>query len=95
MSQSRRTVEQLNTEIGSDFDKYINDLYANLRATTPIRTGQARKSWQKTGANPLKSGRRETVLKNTVDYADRLDNGYSSQAPKGIVKPAFNRTRKK
>lgn len=95
MSQSKRTVEQLSAEIGSDFDKYIDDLYANLRATTPIRTGQARRSWKKTGKDPLKSGRRETVLQNTVDYADRLDKGYSSQAPRGIVKPAFNRTRKK
>ena len=95
MSQSRRTVEQLSAEIGSDFDGYIDDLYANLRATTPIRTGQARRSWKKTGKDPLKSGRRETVLQNTVDYADRLDKGYSSQAPRGIVKPAFNRTRKK
>lgn len=95
MSQSKRTVEQLSAEIGSDFDKYIDDLYSNLRATTPIRTGQARRSWKKTGKDPIKSGRKELVLQNTVDYADRLDNGYSSQAPRGIVKPAFNRTRKK
>lgn len=95
MSQSRRTVEQLSAEIGSDFDGYIDDLFGNLKATTPIRTGQARRSWKKTGKDPIKSGRRETVLQNTVDYADRLDKGYSSQAPRGIVKPAFNRTRKK
>lgn len=95
MSQSRRTVEQLSAEIGSDFDGYIDDLFGNLKATTPIRTGAARRSWKKTGKDPLKSGRKETVLQNTVDYADRLDKGYSSQAPRGIVKPAFNRTRKK
>lgn len=95
MSQSRRTIQQLNAEIGSDFNKYLDRLTDNLRATTPIRSGNARSKWVKTGKDPLKSSGAVTVLKNTVDYADRLDNGWSSQAPKGIVKPAFNRTRKK
>ena len=95
MSQSKRTIEQLQAEIGSDFDKYLTDFYRNLRAATPIRSGQARNSWIKYGRNPLKTGRKETVLRNTVDYADRLDDGYSSQAPSGIVKPALQRTRKK
>ena len=95
MSQSRRTIEQLYTEIGSDFSKYLDRLTDNLRATTPIRSGNARSKWVKTGKNPLKSSGPVTVLRNTADYADRLDKGWSSQAPRGIVKPAFDRTRKK
>lgn len=51
--------------------------YTFFKAHTPIRTGRARRS---------------TVLqKDTIvaayPYAQRLDDGYSSQAPDGMSKP--------
>lgn len=95
MSQSRNTIRQLRAEIGSHFNRFVDDFYDNLRATTPIRSGQARSSWVKTGNNPINSQSPVLILRNTVDYADRLDNGWSKQAPRGIVDPAFQRTRKR
>ncbi len=48
-----------------------------FRALTPIRSGNARRS---TTLN------RETIELN-YPYAERLDNGYSRQAPKGMTLP--------
>lgn len=95
MSQSRRTIQQLKGEIGRDFNDFIDDFYNNLRAATPIRSGNARSKWVKTGRDPIRESGSVTVLRNTVDYADRLDKGWSTQAPQGIVGPAFDRTRKR
>lgn len=95
MSQSRRTIQQLEREIGSGFRQFVDDFYDNLRATTPIRSGQARSSWVKTNNDPMNSRSPVLILKNTVDYADRLDKGWSSQAPRGIVDPALQRTRRR
>lgn len=94
MSQNR-TIRDLKGEIGSRFNQFVDDFAGNLRAATPIRSGQARASWQKYNNNPMNSRGPVLILKNTVDYADRLDNGWSSQAPRGIVDPAFQRTRKR
>jgi hypothetical protein len=54
-----------------------NDAYVFFKAHTPIRTGNAR---------------RKTILKKDTivaayPYAQRLDDGYSNQAPDGMSKP--------
>lgn len=58
-------------------DRVPNDAFTFFRAHTPIRTGNAR---------------RNTVLKKDTivgayPYAQRLDEGYSRQAPDGMSKP--------
>lgn len=88
-------MRDLKAEIGSDFDRFASEFYDNLRATTPIRSGQARNSWVRTNNNPMTTQSTVLIMRNTVDYADRLDNGWSRQAPNGIVEPAFQRTRRK
>ncbi len=45
--------------------------------TTPIRTGNARR---KTKLN-------QTTIEAAYPYAQRLDEGYSKQAPKGMSEP--------
>jgi len=74
----------INDKITSDLDKKIKELglvprqaYNFFKAETPIRSGRARKN---------------TILKNDTimaryPYAERLDNGYSRQAPNGMSKP--------
>lgn len=74
----------INDKITSDLDKKIKELdqiprqaYNFFKAETPIRSGRAR---------------RNTFLKkDTIEarypYAERLDNGYSRQAPNGMSKP--------
>ena len=58
-------------------DKVPQETYTFFRAHTPVRTGNAR---------------RNTILaKDTIigayPYAQRLDDGYSRQAPDGMTKP--------
>jgi len=58
-------------------DKVPGEAYTFFRAHTPIKTGNARS---------------RTVLRNDTivgayPYAQRLDQGYSKQAPDGMSKP--------
>lgn len=58
-------------------DAVPGQAYTFFKAHTPVRTGRARRS---------------TVLKKDTivaayPYAQRLDNGYSNQAPDGMSKP--------
>lgn len=101
MSQSRRTLNELSAEINRDLRDFARELMHNLQSTTPIRTGQARGGWQNiyTG-RPIGSGGIIPLAKNDVDYIGVLDGqspkGFTSrQAPKGIVREAVNKTRKK
>jgi len=61
------------------FETLPKKAYQFWRKTTPKRTGNAR---------------RKTVLRNNeirarYPYAQRLDDGYSRQAPDGMSKPTF------
>ena len=58
--------------------KIMTKAYDFFKAKTPIRSGNAR-------------SRTSLKNKNTIDanyaYAKRLDEGYSKQAPQGMVEP--------
>jgi hypothetical protein len=88
--------KELYAEISKDLSTFSRDLVANLRATTPIDTGRARKGWQNVfrGMNGRKIA---PLAKNTVPYIGVLDSDKTSrQAPNGIVEVALrNTTRKK
>lgn len=71
--------------------KQIDDLVARVstdtfdeaRRITPVRSGRAKRSWKK-----QRKGRYGFSVMNKVPYAERLDAGYSKQAPRGITRPA-------
>ena len=48
-----------------------------FRAHTPIKTGNARR----------KTSLSKDIIHAAYPYAERLDNGYSRQAPNGMSKP--------
>jgi hypothetical protein len=72
---------------------YINNLMSEVKTQvsgrTPIDTGRARRGWQQ---------RTQKVVENSVPYIERLERGYSRQAPNGFVrqgvKAAINKTNK-
>lgn len=64
-------------KIQEKLDNLPKEAYKEFVKTTPIRTGNARR---KTKLN------KDTIEAN-YPYAKRLDEGYSSQAPKGMTKP--------
>ena len=55
----------------------IPRVYDFFKQQTPIRTGAARKQTQLKGS---------TIHANYA-YAERLDQGYSKQAPEGMIRP--------
>lgn len=60
----------------------IRDYAADeFRKTTPIRTGNARS----------KTSRIRKGVEAAYPYANRLNEGYSSQAPDGMTKPTVER----
>lgn len=80
-----------------------HELLATLRnqrtsqVITPVKSGRARRGWKLRKRNDF-----QYKVFNKVPYINRLDEGYSKQAPNGIVRPAikevgktFKRRRKK
>jgi len=57
------------------------DAYKIFRSHTPIRSGNARR--RTTLDN-------KTTIRADYDYALRLEQGYSNQAPDGMTKPTFD-----
>jgi hypothetical protein len=90
IAESMRRVE-------TDFNKYVSSvadqLQANAKAYTPVRTGRARAGWKKFD----REGSFEVY--NTVPYIDYLDRGTKKMPAAnrglGIVKPAIQTTKRK
>lgn len=55
------------------------DLQAGLMLATPVDTGEARNGWHSDTQG------RQTVVENRVPYINRLNEGWSKQAPAGFV----------
>jgi len=55
--------------------------YEYFKSITPVQTGNARRN---TKLN-------DTTIEANYNYADRLDQGYSKQAPKGMTEPTINK----
>lgn len=73
-------------------DRLGQDLYNEIKATTPVDTGRAKAGWRN---NKTQTG---FVIENKVPYIGVLDKGRhmtnrgmrgSKQAPKGIVGPSL------
>lgn len=58
-------------------------VYKEVRATTPVRTGNAKKNWRKSSTR----GKLDVV--NRVPYIERLEDGWSRKAPNGMVGPTL------
>lgn len=78
-------VSRLNKVLNTLDDQKVTDVaHKAFVDNTPFRTGNARR-------NTLKSG-------NDIDanypYAQRLEEGYSRQAPKGMTEPTIEEVRR-
>lgn len=74
-------------KIIEDEKVFLQNTYANeVRSRTPIDKGRARRGWQK------RSSGKDKIIENRVPYIERLEGGYSRQAPEGFVKQATTAT---
>ena len=60
-------------------DRLADDAYKFFKKTTPIRSGNARRNTKLKGSS----------IQANYPYAQRLDSGYSRQAPKGMTEPTI------
>lgn len=72
----KRTLREFVSEVAAE-------VYKTARAKTPIKTGNARRNWNKSVTA------KDAVIQNRVPYIERLEAGASRQAPKGILKPTL------
>jgi hypothetical protein len=64
------------------------DAYQFFRKTTPIKSGNARKN---TDYDSTETG---GTITGDYPYANRLNEGYSRQAPEGMTKPTIAHIRR-
>lgn len=79
LSDLRREIDQ--------FTQYVADTFkSEVVPRTPIDTGRARRGWKQRQLG------RTQIIENPVPYIERLEKGYSRQAPRGFVKQAMTAT---
>ena len=67
-------------KIQNRLDKVPDQAYKVFVQNTPVRSGNARRNTKL---------RKETIAAN-YPYAQRLNEGWSKQSPKGMVEPTLN-----
>lgn len=79
--------------LDQQLDGFVEDVmqsYVEIAAErTPRRSGAAAKAWQTQGSGT------DTTAENDRPYIRRLDQGWSTQAPRGITKPTLKEIRRK
>lgn len=83
MSVKVTGIEAYRAELRAEFAKrvaagetrIVNDLIHDLKAETPVDTGEARDGWHREGRN----------IVNNVDHIDVLNSGSSEQAPSHFI----------
>lgn len=66
-----------------DVEKVTDVAYKAFKENTPIRKGNARRNTKKQGH----------TINADYPYAQRLEEGYSKQAPKGMTEPTLEEVR--
>lgn len=74
------------TEAKTDvvFKKIVFDIYARVVRRSPVDTGRFKGNWLMTPNVPKAPG--SVLISNNLPYAQRLEDGWSDQAPIGMVK---------
>lgn len=75
MGAISRRIEQL--EAALDPNKLAEEAYEYFKRTTPIRSGNARRNTRRVNDE----------IRANYPYAQKLDDGYSQQAPNGMTEP--------
>jgi hypothetical protein len=85
-----RTAKSIMRKIDTLLARVSSDAFKEARSITPVRSGRAKKAWKLE-----KRGKYNVEVVNRVPYASRLNQGYSSKAPRGITRPASRSVVKK
>lgn len=93
-------VKTMEKDIAKAMKSISLKVLASVVKKTPVDTGMAKNSWNLSEGkidtslnNKVRdeiSGKKDIYLTNSVDYIMKLENGYSKQAPKGMVALTVN-----
>jgi hypothetical protein len=72
-----------NRTISAFVAQLADDVEREIKKNTPIKTGNARRNWQKTVSS------KTFDVTNKVPYIERLEAGASRQAPRGMIGPTL------
>jgi hypothetical protein len=75
--------------LGKFVESVMKDAQTIAGKKTPKRSGAAARAWKQQGTGT------NTVVANDKPYIQRLDAGYSKQAPGGILKPTIREIKRK
>jgi hypothetical protein len=80
-------IKGIEQEIETIVKNTADDFERTVRAETPIRTGNARRNWQQS----KRANKRGFEVENRVPYIERLEQGHSKQAPRGMIGPTLTK----
>ena len=85
----KKLTEALQKAVEATVESTAEVFQQSAKKNTPIRSGNARRNWNKSTRSEGFS------VENRVPYIERLEQGSSKQAPRGIVRPTLRETRRK
>lgn len=81
---SKKAISETRAYVTGATNIIVDELYKLIQANSPVKSGKFKRSWKKYGSKD------RVKIINPQPYAQRLEDGYSKQAPQGIVKPSIN-----
>ena len=81
---TRNATSGLKKSIDQAVRGIATDLIKTIKRYTPVRSGRAKRSWRMD-----KKSNSSYQVRNKQPYIERLDAGYSKQAPNGMTRPAI------
>lgn len=86
----KKTIEELRKDIHFPINRFARDLYLEIVKTTPKRSGRASRSW--TRPEKITPENFDGIITTSnLPYIERLEEGYSRQAPDGFIEPSLNK----
>ena len=87
MTVDLRGVTNLLADVATVTKDLTDDTYKFFVAQTPVRSGNARRNTNLASVKDSKSGLSKSTIEGDYAYAQRLDEGWSRQAPNGMTAP--------
>ena len=92
---ARAAYADIEDSLNAVVNHFLDDFYNEVKRTTPVREGRAKRGWRQKGKYDITRGGSQDVIENRVPYIGILDEGSSSQAPRGMTDPAFRKLSKR
>lgn len=81
---SKKAISDTTAYITGATNIIVDELYKLLQANSPVKSGKFKRSWKKYGT------KERVKITNPQPYGQRLEDGYSKQAPRGVIKPSID-----